>query len=235
MIHSITSKLLSPVCLAQGAYVRTVCPNLPEAAGARCGEEGYGSPLRILIAGDSAAAGVGVQTQAEALAGRLTDCLKHSYRVYWRVLAETGRTSRGLLELLDNDAEAESFDVALVSIGVNDATRGTTPLEWVDNHRALARTFAEKYQISHVVLSALPPVEFFPVLPQPLRWWLSLRAQVFNQLLHDHAQQVSFCSVLSPEFPADPTFLAEDGFHPGALAYEHWGRYAADHIRKLIA
>ncbi|MFX6190184.1 hypothetical protein ABTF51_19795, partial [Acinetobacter baumannii] len=46
---------LAPVLLAQGMHVRRRIPRLPEAAGARAGAVGEGRPLRLLIAGDSAA------------------------------------------------------------------------------------------------------------------------------------------------------------------------------------
>ena len=73
--------LAAPLLLVQGKYVRRVTPKLPEAAGAREGErrlrDAGGGPasLRVLITGDSSAAGVGTQHQDEALPGQLADAL----------------------------------------------------------------------------------------------------------------------------------------------------------------
>jgi hypothetical protein len=67
---------LAPILLCQGKYVRRVTPKLPEADGPRFGEAGVGKPLRLLVLGDSAAAGVGVNTQQEALAGHLVKGLE---------------------------------------------------------------------------------------------------------------------------------------------------------------
>ena len=64
---------LAPLLFAQGVYVRRVTPRLPEAPGERSGVSGGGPALKLLILGDSAAAGVGASSQATALAGRLAE------------------------------------------------------------------------------------------------------------------------------------------------------------------
>ena len=65
---SLTAKLLlSPVLVAQAVVTRGRMPRLPEAAGPRQGEVGSGPLLRLLIVGDSSAAGVGVAQQRDAL------------------------------------------------------------------------------------------------------------------------------------------------------------------------
>ena len=57
----------------QGILVRRRAVELPEAKGPRAGIVGKGKPLRLLVIGDSSAAGVGVNTQDEAIAGQLAD------------------------------------------------------------------------------------------------------------------------------------------------------------------
>ncbi len=60
MRHALVTAALAPLLLWQGRHVRRVTPRLPEAAGPRAGTTGHGPPLRLLVLGDSAAAGVGV-------------------------------------------------------------------------------------------------------------------------------------------------------------------------------
>ena len=57
MIHQLLTVALGPVLLMQGLAVRRRVPKLPEPPGAREGTTGDGPPLRIVIVGDSAAAG----------------------------------------------------------------------------------------------------------------------------------------------------------------------------------
>ena len=71
MLDSLQLIALAPILLWQGHKVRQRTLRLPEASGARAGILGQGLPLRLLLLGDSAAAGVGVSRQEEALAGQL--------------------------------------------------------------------------------------------------------------------------------------------------------------------
>lgn len=58
---------LAPVLLHQGRTVRRTALWLPEPAGPRQGVAGGGEPrLRLLVVGDSSAAGVGLQHQSQA-------------------------------------------------------------------------------------------------------------------------------------------------------------------------
>ena len=66
---------LLPVLVFQGVKVRKNTPRLLEASGDREGIIGQGQPLSLLILGDSAAAGVGVESQSEALSGAILQAL----------------------------------------------------------------------------------------------------------------------------------------------------------------
>ena len=62
--------VLLPLLIWQGGRLRTTMPRLPEADGPRTGlTSGPAPSLRLVILGDSSAAGVGVGRQDEALAG----------------------------------------------------------------------------------------------------------------------------------------------------------------------
>ena len=89
------------------------CMSVPCAAVLRAGETGSGPLLRLLIVGDSAAAGVGVARQHDALAGHLSRALaaKCGARVQWHLLARSGVTSAQCLQMLEDEgliSEAEA-------------------------------------------------------------------------------------------------------------------------------
>ena len=88
--------------------------------------------LRLLILGDSAAAGVGAATQSEALSGQVVTKLSGAFRVSWRLLAHTGCTTRAILRRLEQEPPAP-YDVALTSLGVNDVASGRTLDTWLEN------------------------------------------------------------------------------------------------------
>lgn len=226
-MHPLLLLPLSPLLLLQGAYVRKVTPRLPEPAGARAGETGSGPALRLLILGDSAAAGVGVKTQQQALAGQLVERLQTSRALNWQLWAANGRTSALCIALLE-ERTAEPFDAAVISLGVNDVTGGVALAAWLRQQARLADLLREKFGVRRILFTALPPMHRFPALPQPLRWALGTRARRFNRALSAFIAAKPDCRLLSFELPMRGEFIAADGFHPNALTYGLWAEQAAN-------
>jgi lysophospholipase L1-like esterase len=218
--------LLGPLLLLQGLHTRRVTPKLPEAEGERDGMAGHGTPLRLLIIGDSAAAGVGAATQDEALCGRLVSRLATDFQVRWKLLARSGLDSRALLALLEQHAP-EPFDVVLLSIGVNDVTSSLALEQWLDHQQRLMALLCDKFSARQIIVSALPPMHLFPALPQPLRWYLGYRARRFNEHLAHLAQRVDQCTMLTIRLAPQAGLMASDGFHPGPRIYSQWADDAA--------
>lgn len=223
--------ILGPVLLMQGAYTRRVTPTLPEAEGEREGDAGIGDPLRLLILGDSTAAGVGVSTQAEALSGQLVSRLARDFQVCWKLSAQSGLDSQGLLERLGQHAP-ESFDVALLSIGVNDVTGRLTADQWIARQQQLMEVLIGKFGAKLIVVSPLPPMHLFPALPQPLRWYLGQRAARFNARLAHLVERMDRCTMLITHLAPVAGSMAADGFHPGPLIYSAWANDAAQVIAR---
>lgn len=159
---------LAPLLLAQGVYTRAVTPRLPEPAGERSGRTGNGPLLRLLVAGDSAAAGVGVIDQSAALAGQLIAKLRPHFDVHWQLIAQTGYTTRDLVTRLERTPQ-QAFDIAVLSIGVNDVTGGVRTANWLAVQRKLMALLVKRFRVKRVVLSSLPPMHEMRALPQPLR------------------------------------------------------------------
>lgn len=231
MRHLLATVALGPLLLLQGRYVRRVTPKLPEPSGERQGVVGNGPMLRLLILGDSAAAGVGVATQDEALCGQLVTALAGDFRVRWRVLAKTGLTTPETLQMLDSTPR-EPYDVVLTSLGVNDVTGNRSPADWLQHKSRLVQLLQREYAARLVLLSGLPPMHLFPALPQPLRWYLGAQARRYNQALDMLVQASAGCRRVSPQLPElTPAMMARDGFHPGVEFYRLWGQHVAQIIR----
>ena len=119
----------------------------------------------------------------------------------------------------------------LTSIGVNDITHGTNSEKWIVQQSQIIRLLQLKFQTQHILLSSIPPMHLFPALPQPLRWFLGRRALQFNIALKKLAEGCEPCEFVAIDFPLDTTYMAADGFHPGALAYSLWANHLAAMIR----
>src|SRR4051812_4270238 len=99
----------SPVVFPQGRRLKRATPHLPDAALPWDGELAGRDPLRLVVLGDSTAAGVGATTQLEALPGRLADALhaRTDRGIRWRAVGKNGATARDVVARFLDDALAE--------------------------------------------------------------------------------------------------------------------------------
>lgn len=228
MPNPLATVLLGPVLLLQGQRVRRGIVRLPEPPGARAGVAGAGPRLKLLLLGDSAAAGVGATHQDEALSGQLVRALSARFEVHWRLEARTGATTASTIEHL-RSLPAEPFDVAVTSLGVNDVTAGRRVPAWLQEQATLRALLRERFGVNRLLVSGLPPVHDFPALPQPLRWYLGARARAFDQALRQAIFDEPGARHIGFDGGHDvPSMMASDGFHPGPPVYAAWAQRLAD-------
>jgi lysophospholipase L1-like esterase len=222
---------LGPILLPQARHVRRTALRLPEAPGARSGLVGEGAPLlRVLVVGDSSAAGVGVADQAQALALPLAHRLHETIHapVGWQLVARSGVDTREALALVAA-SELAPADVLVTVLGVNDATGQTTPSDYLKRMTSLVAAVRERTGARWTVCCGLPPMRLLTAMPHPLRWYLGRCSDVLDGALQHWAAQQGH-GFLSLRFTADPAFLADDGFHPAPALYPHWAARLADLI-----
>jgi len=227
--------VLAPLLVAQAMRTRQRAPVLPEAAGARQGRIGPAEgALRLLIAGDSSAAGVGVAHQDQALAGHLSRALHRlaARPVQWALHARSGLTTHQVFALLRAQALAPA-DVAVVLTGVNDLIDLVPSRRAVQQRAEMADWLLAEGRAAHVVFAPLPPVHRFPLLPQPLRRVMGADARRHDEALARWAATRSDVSHIHIHFELGPEAMAEDGFHPGEPVYRACGEALAAHIATL--
>jgi lysophospholipase L1-like esterase len=231
MISLAVKMALSPLLVAQGLLARRRIPRLPEAAGARAGRVGRGSLLRLLVVGDSSAAGVGVADQRQALAAPLAARLAQlaDAQVHWSLIAESGLTTAQVHERL-RALPLATWDLAVVVSGVNDVVDQVPSHHAVAERDALANRLRNAHGVRHVAFAPLPPVHRFPGLPQPLRWVAGADARRHNDALRDWAASRDDVSFVAVDMTLDVSTMAEDGFHPGAPVYRHVSDAIARHL-----
>jgi lysophospholipase L1-like esterase len=212
---------LAPVLLAQGAAVRARALRLPEPPGARAGETGDGPPLRLLIAGDSSAAGVGCDHQDKALSGQLVARLAARHCLTWRLEATTGATTADTIARLET-LPPEPFDVVIIALGVNDTARMVPRRQWEARILALHRLLQTRFGAARTLWSGVPPMGRFPLLPQPLRATLGALAARNDAALARLAATTPGLEHLALDLPPTPDLMATDGYHPNAAACALW-------------
>ena len=231
MLNKLLGFSLMPLIYLQGIKVRKTVPELPEPQGLREGINGAGTQLNLLIIGDSAAAGVGVNHQRNALLGNLINNLQQRHRVNWQLHASTGATTADTIKAID-DLKSQKIDVIVTSLGVNDVTSGISAKTWLNNQLQLRQKLLRKFNPRLLLLSSLPPMGKIQVLPQPLRWFVGTRAEEFDQLLKQSCKGV--CQYLQINVGKVDDMLAIDGFHPSARLYQIWGQQAAKLIQEQV-
>jgi len=229
MRDRMTQLALAPVLLAQAAWVILRAQQLPEATGPRAGVQGQGRDLRLLVLGDSSAAGVGAATQDQALVGQLAAQLALRHRVSWQLEARTGWTTKQALTRLRSIAPAQ-FDVAVTALGVNDATRLKPIAAWIDHGRRMRATLRQHFGVQRFYVSGLPPLGKFPLLPEPLAYVLGRHAENMMAAQHNALQQEPDVVLVGFDQPFDAQVMASDGFHPGPLVYAAWAQALAHRI-----
>jgi lysophospholipase L1-like esterase len=223
---------LGPVLLAQGRWTRRRTPRLPEAQGERQGRCGEGALLRLLIVGDSSAAGVGVAHQEQALAGHLARELSQEAGprcVAWQLVARSGATTAQALELL-RERRPGPADLAVAVLGVNDVVDQVPTARALQARAALTDWLRREAGVRHVVHAALPPMHRFPALPQPLRAVMGLDARRHDRALKQWCERRDDVSYAWMGVNLTREVMAHDGFHPAEPVYRHCGQALARHI-----
>lgn len=223
--------VLGPILLPQARWVRRIALRLPEPAGAREGLLGQGVPaLRLLVVGDSSAAGVGVADQAQALALPLAHRLHEALGapVAWQLVAKSGINSAEARQLVA-EAALQPADMVVVALGVNDVASQTPPRRFAAQLAGLWDDLRERTGARWAVCNGLPPMQILPLVPHPLRWYLGRYAEALDDAARvwSQSQGLGYCAL---RWADDPHALAEDGFHPGPSLYPQWAQRLAQVI-----
>ncbi len=260
--------LLAPIYLYQGHKVKRDTIRLPEPEGIRCGRVKLSiastaqtqdrHPLNLMIVGDSAAAGVGSQTQQEALAGKLIPALQQQALVNgafstqfdeltWSVQATTGHTSFDILRrLYIMPKPSHPLDVMVLSVGVNDTTANVATHKWQQQIEDIIAIAQRKFGVKELIFSSLPPMAQMPALPAPLNNFIGVKASVLDQVLQQVCTEHNGVTYMATDFarmidehsngtPIDiAVMFASDGFHPSSLMYGYWAQQLAELITQLL-
>lgn len=226
---------LLPALLVQGWWVRRRIPRWPEASGPRHGEIPGPDPVRLVLLGESTAAGVGVADHRDGLAGQLAaELARRTGRgVRWEVHGRTGRNARQVrAEQATVLAPDDLPTVVVLAIGVNDVLEARRPTPFAADLARLAATVRERLGEVPVLFAGMAPLGSFRSLPQPMRWVLGWWARLLAQAATS-VPDLRYVTVLV-ELPGDGLALAEDGFHPSAAGYRTWAHHLGAPLAELL-
>ena len=223
----------APVLYAQGRYMRSRTPYLPDAARPWRGRYTSGNEergVRLLVLGDSTAAGVGAATQLEALPGNLARELgtRLDRDVAWTAIGRNGATAADLIARFLEPATAKRYAYVFLSIGANDAIGIRSRRAFGRDIRTILDALRAASPDATIMMSSLPAFFRFARLPNPLRFNLYLHSQNLEREARHVVADYPGVIMSPPPPPYTDGFFATDLFHPSASGYRDWARFAID-------
>jgi lysophospholipase L1-like esterase len=134
----------APFLYLQSKYVRRKIGRLPDAAGETSGKFGADEEtVKLLVIGESTAAGVGARTHETALAGQFARFLsqKIGRSVDWHVIGKSGITVAETIVELVPQIPNEKFDYILVALCGNEVLKLRSPRRFRRDMLRLLNTF----------------------------------------------------------------------------------------------
>ena len=228
-LPTILTPPLLPILLAQGYWTRKRTPRLPDAGGPPEGsvDSDPGSaaaPLRLITFGESTVAGIGAATHETALTGQLARALTQptGRSISWLAVARSGITARESLSELVPRLAGKRADVVVIALGVNDSIAFHTAWRWASDLERLIESVRREVGDALVLLAGVPPLQNFPVLPQPLSFVLGGRSTSLDQASARLAKTMERVIHVPFVMEKDRRLFCSDGFHPSELGYTLW-------------
>lgn len=216
----------APFLYLQGQYVRRKVGRLPDASGETFGKTGTDeSFVKLLVIGESTAAGVGARTHETGLAGQFAKALsaKVGKPVHWQVIGRTGITVRETIHELVPKIPDEKFDYVLLALCGNEVLRLRSPLSFRRNMTKLLGILREKNPGATFFMTNAPAVRLSPVLPQPIKFLLGHLSALHDSNAKEFTADMK--NVLYFHQPdAVPEGFFSDGIHPSESGYAAWSK-----------
>lgn len=223
--------VLAPYLFPQSRVILSHLPVLPEAETDWQGEIDGPDPLRLLVLGDSTAAGVGVDSLRDGLAGNLARALSERLNrgIEWTVIARSGATTGEVRNFFLGLASRQTYDLIVVTTGVNDVMQLRRKRAFASDLALIIDGLEKASPSASIMLAGIPRMENFTSLPDPLGTILGARAYRLNTAAHAvlaaHPRVVH-----TPPWPIEVEgFFARDDFHPSAVGYRAWAERAVDY------
>jgi len=184
-----------------------------------------GRPLRLVAVGDSSCTGPGLTDPADIWLRQLARRIgSEGYRVEVMSFAVGGSKAKDVVADQLEAAVAAAGDVAIVSIGGNDAMRGEPLDRFERSLEEIARRLSTTCPL--VMLSGVGDIATIPRLPAPLASLARRRGIRLDRIHKAVAARTGVVAadqwVWAVERFRDPTLFSDDLFHPNRRGHEVW-------------
>lgn len=225
---------LAPFLYLQGQYARRKIGRLPEARGETAGRFGSGEDaVKLLVIGESTAAGVGARTHETALAGQFARFLsrKVGKAVSWHVIGKSGITVRETIRELVPKIPDKKFDYIMVALCGNEVLTLRSPRNFRRDMLEFLGIMREKNPQAVVFITNAPAIRLSPVLPQPIKFILGHLSALHDKNIREFTAPMPNILYFPQPSEVVEDFFA-DGIHPSEKGYTLWSERMVETLLK---
>lgn len=226
---ALLSWIALPVYVWQGLGVRRRTERLtPRRLPPEGRIEGSGEEMRLLCAGDSSVASIGMTELDETLTFNVAVELNRltGRPVYWRAAGANSATAGDIRDHVIPHLDRRDFTHIVLVVGTNDVKNFHTVRRFKRQFGSLVYAARSRFPHAEIVWAPVADMTRVPALPAGLARILKLRADLLNAMGRQLCAERGLL-VADPVPIEGPEGFARDGFHAGPDGYRTWARHLA--------
>lgn len=217
-----------PFLVAEAKKIRDSKPSLPPLS-EKLVLNGGGK--RLLVFGESTAAGVGASQIETTLAGHLLNGLESEFTVY--CLGKNGLRVKEAVDFFHQNfwnPPLAQEGIALF-LGANDCFKLTKPKDFYGQLSSLIDLFRKVLSPSWVYLADIPPVHLFPAFSNGMKRQLKIQRHYLQKEMAAISQREENILFEPISLDLNENFFSEDGIHPSDYGYQKIVEFAIKGLR----
>ncbi|WP_111669610.1 GDSL-type esterase/lipase family protein [Algoriphagus litoralis] len=225
--HLFKAKLypVLPFLIFQAFRIRQIRPQLPALSENLTLGNGN---RKLLILGESTAAGVGASAQRFTLAGQFFQHLGSEFQV--KNLGKNGLQVHQVTSHFNKELNAiqDRFEGIMLFLGANDCFKLTAPDKFRIELDKLISDLKNRFSPDWIYLADIPPVHLFPAFPKLMQYFLQGQRNFLQKEMISISQSQK--EVLFDKITLDinSDFFASDLIHPADEGYQKIAKFTLD-------
>lgn len=187
---------------------------------------------KILILGESTAAGVGSSNPKSSLAGHLSFQLGGAFQVI--NFGKNGLLVNQALLKFGNSLNSftGNFEGVFLFLGANDCFQLTHPKNYSADLKTLLQSIKTTFNPQWIYLSDIPPVQLFPAFPNLLRSYLKQQRGFLQNEMKLIALEFDLVLFDPITIDIESDFFSLDKIHPSDQGYQKIAEFAIEGLVK---
>ncbi|GMQ28387.1 SGNH/GDSL hydrolase family protein [Algoriphagus confluentis] len=218
-----------PFLIAEAKQIRGSKPNLPPLSEKLILD---GGEKRLMVFGESTAAGVGASQVETTLAGHFKKKLGDEFSVY--CLGKNGLRVQEAKDFFHQNFwnPSPTQNGITLFLGANDCFKLTSPKDYHRQLSELIYLFKKKLSPAWIYLADIPPVHLFPAFSSRMQRQLEIQRAYLQKEMKSIAQRDKDIYFEPISLDLSPDFFSQDQIHPSDLGYQKIAEFTIQGLKK---